>query len=108
MSTHKIRRIKGYVLVVPIGIVLLATVVLVVLQWGNAASFSLYGRNLTPHTEGGKTVGGVNTALLMVLSAVGGLVVVWLCKVFVYGLRAVWTSGPVQDGLTDAQEQARQ
>ena len=55
-------RLKGYVLTVFSGSVLLGGFLLLVLQWGNEGNFSLYGKNL-PNT---------NTGVVMLGSMVGG------------------------------------
>jgi hypothetical protein len=70
------------------GAVLLAGAVLLLLQVANHADFSLYGKNLSVRQlADGSTSGGVNTALLMLFSAVGGIVCVYLAKLFFAGLR---------------------
>jgi len=74
----KLSTLKGYVFVVATGLVGLAAAVLVVLQWGNKADFTAYG----PHVE-------VNTALLMLLSAAGGLVGLFVAKAFIIGVRSI-------------------
>ncbi len=70
--------LKGYVLVVLSGLILLAAALLVILQWGNQAKLSLYGKNVE-----------VNTFALVLCSAAGGIVIVFLCWVFVRGLRSL-------------------
>ena len=86
--------LKGYFLAIPSGLVLLAAALLVVLQWGNAAEFSLYGKNFSVHlTDGGKVIGGVNTTLLMIFSAAGGVVMVLVGKMMVRGLMALRRAG---------------
>ena len=74
------RKIKGYVLLGVGGLVLVAAAVLVLLQWGNTAELSVFGKNTQ-----------ANTLLLMLCSAAGGLVVVaaaWLVLYAVKALRA--------------------
>ncbi len=68
--------VKGYVLVILSGLVLLAAVLLVVLQWGNMAAFSVYGRNTQ-----------INTALLIVFSLIGGPILFFLIWVLYCGVR---------------------
>jgi hypothetical protein len=82
----KYEMIKGYLQVILSGLVLLAGVVLAVLQWGNASAFSLYGQNRN-----------VNTALLMVCSAAGGIVAVWMCKLLYRGAVALYKSRDLED-----------
>lgn len=86
-----VKRVKGTVLVVISGAVILAAGLLVILQWGNPAEFSLYGKNYSIRfQEDGKTAaGGVNTGLLMVFSAAGGVLVFWMAKVLIGGIGAL-------------------
>ncbi len=84
-----LRTLKGYFLAIASGLVLLAGVLLVVLQWGRVSAFSLYGYPYEILLLEGKIRGGVNTALLMVASAVGGVLVVLLVRVFVSGVRSL-------------------
>jgi hypothetical protein len=67
---------KGYVLVILGGLVVAAAVVLLALQWGNQAEISIYGLNRRP-----------NTAVLMLCSGVGGVVVMWVGELFLHGWR---------------------
>ncbi len=76
----KVSRIKGWFLVVVSGLVLLSMVVLVTLQWGNHAQFSLYGQNRT-----------VNTMVLVALSLVGGAVMVGVVRLLRRGVRTLRT-----------------
>ena len=85
--------VKGYLLVIPSGLVLLAAVVLVILQWGNHGAFSAYGRNMT-----------VNVAVLMLLSALGGIVVVALGKVFWVGAMALRRSRKIEAAKAEQAE----
>ena len=63
-----LKKINGYILTIVSGLVLLAGAVLLVLQWGNDCTFSLYGKNVGP-----------NTGLVILCSAIAG----WLTpKVF--------------------------
>ena len=70
----KFSTFKGYVLVIVSGLVVLAALLLVVLQWGNTSVFSLYGKNVE-----------ANTGLLVILSAVGGVVVMFMTKALFHG-----------------------
>ena len=72
------QNVKSYVLTILSGIVLLAGVLLVILQWGNVSDFSLYGKNVR-----------VNTALLMVASVAGGAVLWWMIKWLIAGVSAI-------------------
>ncbi|HAU38006.1 MAG TPA: hypothetical protein DCX07_09865 [Phycisphaerales bacterium] len=85
----------GYVLVVVCGLLILAAALLVVLQWQLRADFNLFGKPLSIRVvqESGKLVGGVNTGLLMLLSAAGGIVMVWVVKLLVRGLKDIRKGG---------------
>jgi uncharacterized integral membrane protein len=72
------KTLQGYVLTVVIGLILAAAVVLVILQWGNTAEFSLYGKNQT-----------YNTALVVLGSLIFGVLLIPLLKVFFRGLRDI-------------------
>ncbi len=82
------KSLKGYVMVVFSGLVVLAAVLLIVLQWGNTSAFSAYGKNY-----GDNAPGGINTALLMLGSAAGGIVLavmLWMLYRGIRELRAGW------------------
>ena len=86
---NKLLALKFYVRVIFSGLVLLAGVVLLVLQWGNHAAFSFYGTNKQ-----------VNTLLLILCSAVGGLVAWWLIKMLwrgAVGLHRVHCAAKITD-----------
>ena len=70
---------KGYVLIIFSGLVLLAAAILAVLQWGNYGQFSLYGKNLNR----------ASTLAVMLASAAGGVVVLYLSKVMYHGIRSL-------------------
>ena len=65
---------KGYVLTILCGIVVVAAVVLVALQWGSTAKFSLYGPEKS-----------VPTVWLVLASAVGGWVFPHVARMFLRG-----------------------
>ena len=71
---------KNVFYVVVGGLVSIAAFILIALQWGNTTdTFSLYGRTTT-----------VNLALLMLASAIGG-VIVWFCvKLLLTGSMGIW------------------
>ena len=70
-----IKKISGYILTIISGLVLLAGVLLLALQWGNGCDFSLYGKNIS-----------VNTGLVILCSAIAG----WLApKIFRVMLRGI-------------------
>ena len=73
-----LQTLKGYVLVVLSAAVLLAVLVLILLQWGNVADFSLYGRNMK-----------LNTALLIALSAAAGVLIHMVSRLLIYAVRCV-------------------
>ena len=81
--------VKGYVLVVFSGLVILAAVVEVVLQWAHVSQFSLYGYPYDIIVVDGKMQGGTNTALLMIGSAVGGVVILAMCIIMFKGIWAL-------------------
>lgn len=70
--------IKGGMLAFVSGVVILAAALLVILQWGNSTPVTMYGPQVY-----------VNTALLMFCSALGGLVLAGMVKVFCIGARAL-------------------
>ena len=75
MHMASAKTIKGYVMVAASGLLLLAIAVLLLLQIANRADFSLYGANMTP-----------STAVLMILSAAGGIAVFYLVRTLFKGL----------------------
>ncbi len=52
----------------------LVVAVLLVLQWGNSATVTMYGPSIS-----------VNTAVLMLCSGVGGVLVMWVSELFLHG-----------------------
>lgn len=74
----KMAALRLYVRVVVSGILLLAAVVLLILQWGNYTDVTLYGPSRP-----------VNTLLLMLCSAVGGVVAWALLKTLWHGVRGL-------------------
>ncbi len=76
--------IKGCTLTVISGLVIVAAVVLVAMQWGNSANFSLYGKNFSI-----KDNGGVNTAILMLCSAGGGVAILIMFWILLKGISAI-------------------
>lgn len=70
-----LKKINGYILTIVSGLVLLAGVLLLALQWGNGCDFSLYGKNIN-----------VNTGLIILCSTIAG----WLSpKIFRVMLRGI-------------------
>ncbi len=67
---------KGYVLVILGGLVVAAVVVLLAIQWNNSADVTMYGPTIP-----------VPTALLMLCSGVGGVLVMWVSELFLHGWR---------------------
>jgi len=86
------QRVKGWLLTIPSGLVIAAMIVIVVLQWGNTANFSAFGKNIY----------NANTALLMAISGAGGVVFVLLAWVLIRGLAALIKGGtqPSQEPKT--------
>ncbi len=66
---------KAYARVVLGGLVILAAIVLVLLQWSTTSDITLYGKWVT-----------VGTWLLMLASAVGGILLLWVVKQFFHGV----------------------
>jgi len=81
----KTKLIKSYLLVVICGLVLLAAALLVILQWGNSSSFSLFGKNY-----GQNTPGGVNTGLIMICCLVAGPLLIVLGKTLLRSAVVIW------------------
>ena len=84
-------KVKAILSVIVGGLITAAVVTLVLFQWASVASFSLYGYGFTPYYrgEGGRLIGGVNTALLMLCSAVGGLITWHAVKMLFKGIWAL-------------------
>jgi uncharacterized integral membrane protein len=75
-----VSNVKNYLFVLLGGLVLLGAVILIGLQWGNSTdTFSLYGRTTT-----------VNLALLMLFSAVGGVLVWYTGRLLFRGMFGIW------------------
>jgi len=68
---------KGYVYTIFSGLLLAAALVFTLLQWGSKSTFSLFG----------KPVENVVTFWIVLFSAVGGIVVLYLVRLFVRGVR---------------------
>ena len=71
--------VKAYLQAILGGLVILAVVVLVLLQWGNTGAFSFYGKNIKD----------ANTALLVLASAAGGIAMLWIIRWFAGGVRVL-------------------
>jgi len=78
--------IKGYLAAIFSGGLLIAAAVLVFFQWANVSEFSLYGYGYDIMSEGNRYAGGVNTALLVMCSAVAGIAALYLVRLLLYGL----------------------
>ena len=76
----QISKFKSHILAATTGFVLLATFILLVLQWGNSARFSLFGKSYAPGKDGS---GGVNTGLIMICCLIAGPILLWLGKICV-------------------------
>jgi hypothetical protein len=77
----KLETLRGYVLTGIASVVILAGVVLVFMNSGNTGKFHLYVRSLETFS----------TAWLMVLSAVGGLVLYWMARLLIRGIKLIRT-----------------
>ena len=84
-----VRTRKGYVMAIASGVVLLGGVVLVLIQLNRVSEFSLYWYRYDMLVVEGKIRGGVNTALLMLLSGAGGVLAFLLVRVFISGVRSL-------------------
>ena len=73
-----LRKIRGWILVGLSGLVILLSVVLVGLQWGNQAGFSFYGQNKQ-----------VNTLVLMAGCVLGGMLLWGMLRVMATGVRTL-------------------
>lgn len=80
------KRMKGYFLTVFNGLVLLAAVVLLTLQWGNSGGFSLYGKNIP----------NANIGLVMLLSVLAGVLLPRTLRAFLRGIGALRKTRKVQ------------
>jgi hypothetical protein len=78
VETMKMKRVAGQVKVVFAGLLLLAIVVLVILQWPMGASCWLYGIERQ-----------TSTLWVVLVSGVLTLITIWLVKVLMTGLGAV-------------------
>jgi uncharacterized integral membrane protein len=73
-----LKKLNGYILTIVSGLLLLAGVLIVALQWGNSCSFSLYGQ---PNS--------FNTALVVICSAVAGWLVPKVFRVMLKGIAKI-------------------
>ena len=80
-------KFKAWFYVTFSGLFLAAAAVLILLQWARRAGFSLYGYPFDLHFVNDQVQGGVNVALLMLLSALGGVKARWMLHVFHKGLK---------------------
>jgi len=87
------KSLKSYIMVVLSGLVIFATVLLVVLQWGNTGKFSLYGKNIDD----------ANTAIIMLCSAGGGVVLVYVCRMMIRGAVTLYKSRRAAGGRRENQ-----
>ena len=85
----------GYVWAGMAGLLLVAAIILLVLQWGNSASLTVYGPMIQ-----------VNTAVLMLLSAAGGVVLVALLRALWGAIRTI-RSGRREERIDQAAKAAR-
>jgi len=73
-----LKKINGYILAITSGLVLLAGVLLLALQWGNGCDFSLYGKNIR-----------VNTGLVILCSAIAGWLVPKIFRIMFKGIAKI-------------------
>lgn len=74
----RFKTVQGYVQVVVIGLLLAAGAILVILQWGNTASFSLYGKNVIYNTGG-----------VVLVSVAAGAMLIPLMRWFIHGIKDI-------------------
>jgi len=86
----KVSALKGYVLVVFSGLVILLLASLVGMQWSKTGVFSLYGKDVQARMW-----------LVMLLSAAGGFLLLGMLRLLKRGVRALRKGGV----LPDSQEQ---
>ena len=98
----KSSKIVGYFVLVVCLLVLLAGIVLVALQWAQRTGVNLYGYPCSTYTQNNKTAGGVNTALLMLLSAGGGIIAVFLVKLICWAVGSIRRAGRARAGMPRA------
>lgn len=78
MSTHTF---KGYLLTILCGLVLLAAVIFIILQWGVTATYSLYGKPMT-----------AQTVWLVLAAVIAGPILLWICRLFFRGVGILYRS----------------
>lgn len=78
----KSETLKGYVLTVVFGVVLLAVALLVALQWGVKSTFSFYGR----------PVENIPTIWLVLIAGAACPLVLVICRLFFSGVRILYKS----------------
>ena len=74
--------VKGYFLTILFGLLLLAAVIFLALQWGVRSEFSLYG----------KPVRDVPTIWIMLCCVVAGPILLLVCRLFFRGVWILWKS----------------
>jgi uncharacterized integral membrane protein len=72
------KKISGYILTIVSGLVLLAGVLLLTLQWGNNCGFSFYGKNIT-----------LNTGVVVLCSMLAGWLAPWVFRVMLIGIAKI-------------------
>lgn len=92
----RFKTVQGYVLVVVVGLLIAAGAILVILQWGNTANFSLYGKNMV-----------YNTAGVVIGSMIAGVVLIPLLKLFFHGIKDI-RSGRMQEKVDRIDELEKQ
>ena len=74
-----LKTINGYILTIVSGLVLLAGVLFLALQWDNKADYSLYGKNIND----------ANTGLIIICSAIAGWLVPKVFRVMFKGIAKI-------------------
>lgn len=101
-----IRRMKDWFFAVAGGLVLLLGIVLLLLNLGNAAEFTLFwSRYRIASAEGKVTGGGVSTAMIMILSAAAGVLLAYAGRSFVGAVLDLRATGGARRSESRASDQ---
>jgi hypothetical protein len=99
-----LRLVKGYVQVILTGLFLSAVILLIILQWDLHSQFSLFGKLFNIIPDGTNYSGGLNTAILMIASGIGGIVSYFALKFLFSGLWSIH-KGHQEQSLHEARQQ---
>lgn len=101
-----LRLMKGNVQVFLSGFFLAAVILLIILQWGQRSQFYLFGKpfSIVPSESYSGYSGGLNTAVLVIASGIGGIATYFAIKILISGLLNIH-KGRQEQSLHDAQQQ---